>query len=229
MIKKIADFNQTIGLFDHTIPRESCQEIIDVFEDAKSKGICFPGRTLGGEDSNVKDTWDIMTEDLYDGYDREKVDTLNDLLASTANTYVEKYIDKFPHQEIWDPMQMFGEGTYYPSWQIQKYEKGVGHYNGWHTEEPYKLTNACRLFVVMWYLNDVHEGGTTDFLYSEHSIQPQAGRFLCWPAGFPWIHRGSMPISEDKYIITTWLQANWGQKVLKWNQEEEKEKTEKDS
>ena len=89
------------------------------------------------------------------------------------------------------------------------------------------VVQACS--VVMWYLNDVHEGGTTDFLYSEHSIQPQAGRFLCWPAGFPWIHRGSMPISEDKYIITTWLQANWGQKVLKWNQEEEKEKTEKDS
>ena len=36
-------------------------------------------------------------------------------------------------------------------------------------------------------------------------ITPKAGSVVCHPAGFPFVHRGLVPESSDKYIVTTWL------------------------
>ena len=35
--------------------------------------------------------------------------------------------------------------------------------------------------------------------------KPKAGTLVMHPASWPYIHKGHMPISNDKYIITTWL------------------------
>ena len=49
-------------------------------------------------------------------------------------------------------------------WEIHKYEKGVGHYESWHVEGSHRLEYGNRMFVSMFYLNDVEEGGRTVFL-----------------------------------------------------------------
>ena len=54
-------------------------------------------------------------------------------------------------------------------------------------------------------LNDVEEGGETELMYEKSFTKPKAGRVLVHPAGYPFVHRGLTPISDDKYIITTWL------------------------
>ena len=57
----------------------------------------------------------------------------------------------------------------------------------------------------MFYLNDVKEGGETEFYHQKIKIKPKAGTLVLFPAGFTHTHKGNMPISNDKYIITTWL------------------------
>lgn len=197
------DFLFTIGVYENALTPQECKDIIRDFEQAKDEW--REGGTLGGVDHNIKNTHDISC------HEHKLMEKYEPLFAERSNAHIDKYLDSWPHKDQWDAVLSLGhEGTYYPCWQIQKYDKGVGHYNGWHTEENYSYANAHRLYVVMFYLNDVAEGGQTEFLYPEVGFQPKAGTFLCWPAGFPWVHKGSVPISNDKYICTTWLQASWG-------------------
>jgi hypothetical protein len=65
----------------------------------------------------------------------------------------------------------------------------------------------------MFYLNDVDEGGTTDFVYQNRQIRPKVGRMVIAPAYFTHTHRGSMPISSDKYILTSWVLFNRAEKI----------------
>jgi hypothetical protein len=92
--------------------------------------------------------------------------------------------------------------------QAQKYDKGVGNYAYWHCEVfPQAPHNEAlhRTLLYMYYLNDVAEGGETDFFYQQRSIQPRAGRMVIAPAYFTHTHRGRVPVSNDKYILTSWV------------------------
>ena len=95
---------------------------------------------------------------------------------------------------------------------MQLYEKNKGHFNSWHADEILSTNThylsefmLCRLFVFMVYLNDVEEGGETEFLYGETKVIPKKGSLVIWPAHWPFTHRGNVPISSDKLILTSWL------------------------
>lgn len=64
---------------------------------------------------------------------------------------------------------------------------------------------ARRFLVAFLYLNDVIEGGETDFPGTEICFQPRAGSLLMFPPLWPWLHAGRKPISGSKYILGTYL------------------------
>ncbi|MGL5391092.1 MAG: 2OG-Fe(II) oxygenase [Shewanella sp.] len=94
---------------------------------------------------------------------------------------------------------------------IQKYQKDKGGYPHWHSEQfPQNGHNEAlhRVLLYMFYLNDVPEGGETEFYYQQRSIRPKKGTMVIAPAGFTHSHRGNMPRSGDKYIVTSWVMFN---------------------
>ena len=93
---------------------------------------------------------------------------------------------------------------------IQKYPAGQGGYPHWHCEVTPEPTGEALHRVVLWmyYLNDVAEGGETEFFFQRRAVQPRRGRLVVAPAGFTHTHRGNVPRSGDKYIITSWLLYN---------------------
>ena len=68
----------------------------------------------------------------------------------------------------------------------------------------------------MYYLNDVESGGETEFYFQKRSIKPRKGTVVIAPAGFTHTHRGNVPISGDKYIITSWLLYNRRRHTAYW-------------
>ena len=75
----------------------------------------------------------------------------------------------------------------------------------WHSESSAR--GVCnRILAWTLYLNDVEEGGETEFIYQHLRIKPKVGTVIIWPAGFTHTHRGNPPISGDKYIITGWIE-----------------------
>jgi hypothetical protein len=90
-----------------------------------------------------------------------------------------------------------------------KLQKTLTHTKGfsnWHIEQSFG-DMADRALVWMLYLNDVEEGGTTEFLFQGVTIKPKTGTFVVWPAGVTHPHRGNPPYSNSKYILTGWLHA----------------------
>jgi prolyl 4-hydroxylase len=72
---------------------------------------------------------------------------------------------------------------------------------------------ANRYLVMLWYLNDVADGGATAFPNLDLTIEPKAGRLLMFPPYWMYQHRGEAPISGDKYILSTYLLFDMGHKA----------------
>ena len=88
--------------------------------------------------------------------------------------------------------------------KMQKTEPGGG-YHVWHCENG-NLSDASRLILVMLYLNDIEEGGETEFLYQSRRVQPKMGRLVFCPTSFTHTHRGNPPLKGNKYMLNGWLQ-----------------------
>jgi hypothetical protein len=68
------------------------------------------------------------------------------------------------------------------------------------------INEVCdRYLVFLWYLNDVDEGGETEFVDLALRIPARAGRLLVFPPYWMYQHAGLPPRSGDKYIVSTYM------------------------
>ena len=62
-----------------------------------------------------------------------------------------------------------------------------GGYHHWHSE-LYPQNASCetlhRVLLFQFYLDDVEQGGETEFLYQERKVEARKGRLIIAPAGF---------------------------------------------
>ena len=91
-----------------------------------------------------------------------------------------------------------------PNIKLQKTSPGEG-YHIWHSENS-GLQNSSRVFFFIMYLNDIEEGGETEFLYQNKRDLPKEGRLIIAPASFTHLHRGNTPLKGDKYCLTGWFE-----------------------
>jgi|TARA_R100001443_G_scaffold58845_2_gene69287 hypothetical protein len=84
---------------------------------------------------------------------------------------------------------------------IQKYSPGEGFLK-YHFENQYPKYHSRHL-VFMTFLNNIDEGGETEFLYQKVKFKPKKGLTLIWPTDWTHTHRGC-PCKKTKYIITGW-------------------------
>ena len=98
--------------------------------------------------------------------------------------------------------------------KIQKTTPKQG-YHVWHIEdmslipddmEGFQLYEFLTRFgVYTVYLNDVEEGGETEFLMQSLRISPKKGTLCLFPSSYTHLHRGNPPLKGNKYICTGWL------------------------
>ncbi len=111
--------------------------------------------------------------------------------------------------------------AYGETMQGQRYRVGQQfkpHMDWFFTKAPYWKSEVKRggqrCWTAMIYLNDVEEGGSTDFTQIGVSIPPQRGALLAWnnatPEGIPneaTMHAGTPVIAGVKYVITKWYRT----------------------
>ena len=216
-----------IEVHDDALTPALCQEVIQQFE--KSPHV-YRGRIGHGVDLTKKDSYDLLLNNHPEYQDLLR--RLLDCAYPPLKSYLRKYLytligavalstkhpktgqmvtltqQNFP--ELGDPSidQLIGTLYRYAPLNVQKYLKGSGGYPHWHSE-LYPKDPSCetlhRVLAFQFYLNDVEEGGETEFFYQEKKVKSKAGRMLIFPAGFTHTHRGNVPQSGDKYIITSWV------------------------
>ena len=95
------------------------------------------------------------------------------------------------------------ELTIADGFNIQHYKPGEGYLN-WHSERSVHLTHQ-RALTFMTYLNDVEDGGGTEFKYQGLRHNAKKGKTLIWPSDFTHTHRGQKSETQEKYITTGWF------------------------
>ena len=141
---------------------------------------------------------------LSDGGDK----TSTDVVVHTTSTdkTILKYLDFLRnsvsgYREKYDAFT-FPLGFSEP-YLIQHYEPGEG-FLSWHCERAGHQTHQ-RALVFMTYLNDVTDGGETQWLYQGKQIQPKKGLTAIWPTDFTHTHRGVVSPTQPKTIATGWF------------------------
>ena len=120
----------------------------------------------------------------------EQVDFANCLMNG-----LDKYAQEYPFLNALPRIKLFC------AFKIQKYNPGEC-YSALHCESM--GSDLDRVLAWMIYLNDVTDGGETEFPSQDKKFQPRCGDFLIWPAHFTHPHRGIASKTQVKYIVTGW-------------------------
>lgn len=155
-----------------------CDHIIDVFDNSP----------------------DVNYDD-YREYHRLSSERLDQHTKDSIYSVVCNEITKYRHMWLYCAS---GCSESITEFNVQKFEP-THHYKMWHIEDGGPdPKRPQRKLVWMMYLNDVMEGGETQFLHQNKAYKPRKGTGLIWPAGWTHPHRGQAAPNETKYICTGW-------------------------
>lgn len=191
------------------ISEELCNSIIELFESEDTKK--YDGVTSQGHVPNIKSSIDYLipptaildTESCWNSICKE----LNKSLEENIFIYLKSLNNSHPHYIESDYKFISADYISEETYQIQKYKKGEGKYI-YHEDFSVKWDQQqYRIITFLWYLNTIDKGGETEILGSVN-IKPDVGKLLLFPASWTFPHRGKMPISHDKYIITGWFHVS---------------------
>jgi len=219
-----------IEVYPNTLTTEFCKNLVAQFEQSPHKK---PGRTGGGVDTSKKLSQDIYLNE-HDEF-QPALQTVLQACSDNISNYLSKYffslisslsltvthpVTKKPVLLTADNFEEIGKPNITNLMRYlfrlapinaQKYDQGKGNYGYWHSEIFPQLganDSLHRMLLFIFYLNDVEEGGETDFFYQNKSVKPKAGTMVIAPCGFTHTHRGNIPVSSDKYILTSWMMFN---------------------
>lgn len=219
-----------IGVYDNALSLDFCESVIQKFSESPHTR---PGVTGQGVDVIKKNSTDINIS-LFPEW-KDEVAVIQNTVLNGLIRYVREHPfllagavalqvetpDGMEQISYMDIPQLSDESiarlimTVYRTGTInmQKYLQNEGGYFYWHSEvypHPHDANNDAlhRTLLWMFYLNDVEEGGETEFYFQNASIKPKQGTLVIAPAGFTHTHRGNKPVSGDKYIFTSWLLFN---------------------
>ena len=193
-----SSFHDFIGVFEDTASKEDCQKIIDHFENVNDLNLTVNRKDLEEQKSILKNNklylmineQDSLLMRINQGILKGFVDNLS--------TAYDMYRNKYDVMESLDLHKLNVDV------KIQKTSPGEG-YHIWHCENA-SVATSRRLLLIMMYLNDVEEGGETEFLYQSLRVKPKAGTLVICPAYFTHFHRGNPPLEGDKYMINGWVE-----------------------
>jgi hypothetical protein len=225
-----------IEVYPNAMSDNLCERLIQAFNQHPSVA---PGQTGRGVDTEKKRSRDLMLDahpelsalkdellavtlkhsvDYFNRYSLALMGAVSVAVSDDQGQAVTLTPDNF--KALGEPRTegivkyLFRSGSV----NVQHYEQGKGGYPHWHSEQfPQNGHNEAlhRVVLYMFYLNDVEEGGETEFFYQNRKLAPKKGTMVIAPAGFTHSHRGNTPISNDKYIATSWVMFNRAEQLYR--------------
>ncbi len=184
-------------LRNNSILTDHLHKFIHVYDDALEPGICDQLVTLfeQQEPEMVDNSGRPQFQQWNFTENRQLDDGLHQHLVKNAMKYRDKYYQSmceevFPEQHQWE------------QFRIKKYRKGSTDQFKTHVDVG-DYASARRYLAMFWYLNDVTEGGETEFLHKK--IEPEKGKLVVFPPFWCFPHKAMPVASSDKYILTTYL------------------------
>lgn len=191
IIKVKAKLENFIGIYENAYSEEYCDKVIEQFEIVDKNKFTHSRQEIESikKDQSIHtgSTW-MLDDALCHTISNEFFETF----WGITNSYREKYSVLTNY-----PLYVWGN-------KIQRTEPSGG-YHVWHYESG-GVAFCRRALAYIMYLNDVEDGGETEFLYYSKRIKPKKGTLIIFPSAFSHTHRGNPPLTNTKYIATGWVE-----------------------
>ena len=177
------------------VEKNICSEILNLYKNSEES--IYNGITKGGLMKTVKNTRDMnfpLGNAKWIKYEHIIYNAIQRALKNYTN-----WLDKERNINIRNSMLVAD------NFLIQSYKQNEGMYKEHHDASVYYNRKMNRMITFIIYLNDVEEGGETDFFRGNIKIKPEVGKIVLFPATWCYPHKAVTPISSDKTIITGWL------------------------
>jgi 2OG-Fe(II) oxygenase superfamily len=189
--------------YNSSIPDILCDEIISLYETEEGR---YPGVTASGVNPLIKHTTDFVIPKSS-----PKWNEIEQFLYKELSRHLKHYLDDITKSEYFSPEHNNGRDTtknflkgqqlQVDHFMVQKYKQNEGMYI-YHDDYSVEYDKKrFRVITYLWYLNDVYEGGETEF-WGSYTIKPKKGKLILFPSFWCFPHRAKVPISSDKVIIT---------------------------
>ena len=180
------ELNDLIHVYDDVLDSSTCNSLIELFETYSDK------QERVEQDNKPNFTQFNLTENKTLS---EKSEQIHNFLVSKVFEYKKKYYD------FVDP-RCFPLQHAFEQFRIKRYVNDGNDMFDTHVDVT-DHESSRRFLSFLWYLNDVDEGGET--VFEDFSIKPKTGRMLVFPPLWMFPHKGNPPISNSKYILSTYL------------------------
>jgi len=210
VIEFIGHKSTHIAVVPDIIPPDLCNGLIDACK-RDWNSLFYQGPTLSGVDTSIKYTMDFdfsgkqaqekgCDYDLYKNYE----DRITQCLWTAVSLYVEAYSEMRAAPGLWDT-----------GYRLQTYKQGTGYYRSHHDGAPWDPEpTSLRVLGVVMYLNTVERGGETGFPIHDLKVKANAGSIALFPASWTHPHQSCVPVSCDKWIISTFIVSNRRQPTI---------------
>ena len=171
-----------VKIYDNVIDEESCKGLIEKFEELQNKH----------EIVNIEDKEDRISFNQI-VFKSEEWKTVNDGMMKLFQAYIEQY-----KKECNISIKMWPEKYGYETIRMKRYFANDYDRFDYHVDVR-DYETARRFLAFFIYLNDIEEGGETEFLFGR--VKHKMGRLVMFPPLWPWFHAGRKPVSGTKYFI----------------------------
>jgi len=200
-------FDQHIGIFKNAIDPNWCDSMVEFFE--KYNDVSEHRTNYFSKDALDADDNSIDLKKLIKKYPKES----NYIIK--LNSYFDKILNDFVYKSYLKRYPGFPYSYNITGYKIQKTLPGKG-FHIWHAEQDRFINPGAinRFMAYTVYLNDIKEGGETEFLEQHKRVSPEKGTIVLFPSGQTHIHRGNPPMAKTKYIATGWLELKPFQEII---------------
>ena len=178
-----------VHTYDNVLQPDECEYLISLFDGNEEH------HERVGKQGKPNFTQYNFTKNKQ--VDDEKI---HNLLVKKTFEYRDKYYD-------FTDSRVFPREHALEQFRIKRYNTGGQDMFDTHVDVM-TYASARRFLSFFWYLNDVDEGGGTEFTRQRVTVGAKKGRVVIFPAEFMFPHRGQIPISGDKYLIPMFINFN---------------------
>lgn len=187
-VKYLTDY---IKIYDNVIPQETCEQLIKQFSEYTQYHERFD------YDGRPNFTQLNITE-VADKDQQSPLYALHDFLVQASHKMGVAYMTELGLGHFWPDQNALEQ------YRMKWYKAGSEDRFDTHVDVG-NHDSAKRFLTMFFYLNDVDEGGETYFDTIDFTVKAKAGRLLVFPPLWTYPHSGKPPISDDKFIIGTYL------------------------
>lgn len=191
-----SDFTDFIGVWEGFVPGTFCDQLIEYGESYLND---VKGHTIGDGSAEIMDG-----ATMYDGKQhRHDRSFLINYASDKWSSQINQFLKACALHYVYEFSQLKRVGLTSCDIKFQRTEPGGG-YHLWHYENA-SPSFSQRELTWMIYLNDIEDGGETEFMYQKRRIKPTKGTVVIFPAGMTHVHKGNLVMGDqDKYIVTGW-------------------------